>query len=85
MATAVHDVFEEHLGVIAALNDNYTRRDDIVSVENVIALKEEIARICLAREEDVKEAIKGKLFHILLDILSIKKPIEIIKYRCRAY
>jgi len=60
MAAAAQDVFEEHLGVIAALKDNYTRRDDALTVANINNLKDEVAQLCMAREDDVKEVIKGE-------------------------
>ena len=60
MAAAAQDVFEEHLGVIAALKDNYTRKDDALTVADVNSLKEEVVRVCAAREDEVKEAIKGE-------------------------
>jgi len=60
MAAAAQDVFEEHLGVIAALKDNYTRRDDAQTVANINNLKDEVAQLCSLREDQVRDAIKGE-------------------------
>jgi kinetochore protein Spc24 len=57
---ATQDVFEEHLGVIAALKDNYARKDDAHAVSSVLKLQEEISQLCCTREEQVKTAIKGE-------------------------
>jgi hypothetical protein len=60
MATANCGVFEEHLGVIAALKENFLRREDAISVAQTNSLREEVAQLCRARESEVKDAIKGK-------------------------
>jgi hypothetical protein len=54
------DVFEEHLGVIEALKENYLRRDDAMTVANINSLREQVAQLCRAREDEVKDAIKGR-------------------------
>lgn len=59
MALAAENVFEEHLGVIEALKDNYTRQDDAAAVAGVNGLREELAQLCAAREDEVKAAIRG--------------------------
>lgn len=56
------DVFEEHVGVIAALTENYTRRDDALTVEHIHNVKAELNRLCDAREIDAKDIIKGMFF-----------------------
>jgi hypothetical protein len=60
MAAAQDALFDEHLGVIAALKDNYSRQDDAAMVGSILGLKEELAQLCAAREEAVKGAIKGE-------------------------
>ena len=59
MAAPSGDIFEEHLGVITALRENYMRRDDAMTVANINSLREQVAQLCRAREDEVKEAIKG--------------------------
>ena len=59
MALAAENVFEEHLGVIEALKDNYTRQDDAAAVAGVNSLREELAQLCATREDEVKAAIRG--------------------------
>jgi phage host-nuclease inhibitor protein Gam len=59
MAAPGGDVFEEHLGVIEALKENYMRRDDAMTVANINSLREQVAQLCRAREDEVKDAIKG--------------------------
>lgn len=59
MATTSCGVFEEHLGVIAALKENFLRREDAISVAQTNSLREEMAQLCRARESEVKEAIRG--------------------------
>jgi hypothetical protein len=61
MAGTAQDVFEEHLSVIAALRDNYARRDDVGSVSAIFKLQEELAALCSSREEQARSAIKGWL------------------------
>lgn len=53
------EVFEEHLSVIEALNDNYARKDDAKVVLAVEAAQQEIANLCSSREEDIKRSIRG--------------------------
>lgn len=62
MAVAQQEVFEEHLGVIAALKDNYTRRDDEVTIQNLHDMKAELDHLCAAREDDAKSIIKGPVW-----------------------
>lgn len=59
MATAASDVFTEHLGVIAALRDNYQRQDDQAAVAGLVLAQQEAAASCSEREDAVKAAIKG--------------------------
>lgn len=56
--SATGGVFDEHLGVIAALKDNYMRREDALAVANVNSLREDLSQLCHAREDEVKNAIK---------------------------
>jgi phage host-nuclease inhibitor protein Gam len=62
--TAPGDVFEEHLGVIEALKENYMRRDDAMTIANINMLREQVAQLCRAREDEVKEAIRGEFLRI---------------------
>lgn len=59
MASAAQDVFDEHLGVISALRDNYARTEDASAVAGLVRAQQEVAAACSQREEQVKEAIKG--------------------------
>lgn len=61
MAAAAQDVFSEHLGVIAALRDNYQRTEDAAAVAGLVRAQQEVAAACSAREEQVKQTIKGAL------------------------
>ncbi|EFN55001.1 hypothetical protein CHLNCDRAFT_52771 [Chlorella variabilis] len=58
MASAAQDVFDEHLGVISALRDNYARTEDASAVAGLVRAQQEVAAACSQREEQVKEAIK---------------------------
>ena len=66
MAAPTGDVFEEHLGVIAALKENYLRREDAVTVTNINGLREQVAKLCRAREDEVKEVIRGALEELFI-------------------
>lgn len=61
MAAAAQDVFSEHLGVIAALRDNYQRTDDAAAVAGLVRAQQEVAAACSGQEEQVKQTIKGAL------------------------
>ncbi|PRW57531.1 kinetochore Spc24-like [Chlorella sorokiniana] len=50
--------FAEHLSVISALKDNYTRPDDAQAVASVVRSQQNAAAACSQREDEVKEAIK---------------------------
>ncbi len=54
------EVFGEHLGVISALCDNYARTEDAAAVAGLVRAQHEVAAACTAREEQVKEVIRGK-------------------------
>lgn len=54
------EVFAEHLGVISALRDNYARTEDAAAVAGLVRTQQEVAAACSAREEQVKEVIKGE-------------------------
>lgn len=54
------EVFAEHLGVISALCDNYERTEDAAAVAGLVRAQHEVAAACTAREQQVKEVIKGK-------------------------
>lgn len=59
MASAAHEVFAEHLGVIQALRDNYARTEDANAVAGLVRSQQEVAAACSQREDQVKETIKG--------------------------
>ncbi|KAL4857281.1 hypothetical protein ACK3TF_002572 [Chlorella vulgaris] len=58
MASAAHEVFAEHLGVIQALRDNYARTEDANAVAGLVRSQQEVAAACSQREDQVKETIK---------------------------
>ena len=60
MATAAHDVFTEHLGVISALRDNYARQEDASAVAGLVRAQQEAAAASTQREDQAKSAIKGE-------------------------
>ena len=60
MAQLATDVFDEHLSVIAALRDNYVRKDDAAAVLGIQRVQQEIAQLCSGREEHVKQSIRGE-------------------------
>lgn len=49
--------------MLAALKDNYVKRDDAMRVAEVVTLKQEVQKLCVAREGEVNEAIRGELLH----------------------
>lgn len=55
------DVFDEHLGVIAALRDNYARHDDTDTIRELLGIQEELEGLLSSREDTVKQAIQGVL------------------------
>lgn len=52
------DVFNEHLGVIQALRDNYARNEDAAAVATLVKTQQELSAACSQREKHVKETIK---------------------------
>jgi hypothetical protein len=54
------DVFNEHLGVIQALRDNYARNEDAAAVSSLVRAQQEVSAACSQREKQVKETIKGE-------------------------
>ncbi|KAL6780533.1 hypothetical protein F751_1372 [Auxenochlorella protothecoides] len=53
------DVFDEHLGVIAALRDNYARHDDTDTIRELLGIQEELEGLLSSREDTVKQAIQA--------------------------
>lgn len=56
---SAQDVFGEHLGVIGALSDNYARNEDAAALAGVVRTQQDVAAACEAREEQVKEIVRG--------------------------
>ena len=64
-AMASGKVFEEHLGVISALKDNFTRQEDAETLRALIAVQAEIKERIHAHESEVQQAIQGTLSMML--------------------
>ena len=58
-------VFEEHLGVISALKDNFTRQEDAETLRALIAVQAEIKERIHAHESEVQQAIQGTTSMVL--------------------
>ena len=54
-----HDVFEEHVGVIAALKENYTGTDDGMVIQAIHDVYDHIKDLRIQREGHVKDIIRG--------------------------
>jgi hypothetical protein len=54
------DPFSEHVQVMKALYQEYTKRDDIQAVELVDSMLHEMNTLCRQREEAVKDIIKSR-------------------------
>jgi len=54
-----HDVFEEHVGVIAALRENYSGTDDGMMIQAIHDVYDHIKDLRIQREGHVKDIIRG--------------------------